>query len=157
MTALAPHICGPCSRGECHQCRPEWACSCNHVRGLTPVPDPAPAPAVPANSSTACRAEAEAASGAAGAWGSASVAPTPPQPGPDIPPSGPGAPSSHTSAGRLFPGPGFWGENGCRFADRSDHVCRSSFGMALQPGQACFSESRASMRELMDSYRAVGL
>lgn len=49
--------------------------------------------------------------------------------------------------------PRFFGENGCRFAGRNGHVCRTSFGAPIQPGQCCFAEARAQVHELMAPYR----
>lgn len=33
----------------------------------------------------------------------------------------------------------------CRFIGREGHACRTSFGFPLQPGQRCFSETRARL------------
>lgn len=115
----------------CRACRDDRHYQCRGPEWSCPCPHSralAPAPAVSANRSPAGTDVAEAAGGAAGVAGEA------PRP-------------FHSSR------PEWWGEHGCRFAGGDDHVCRTSFGAPLQPGQVCFSEARASLRdEMVRSY-----
>lgn len=63
--------------------------------------------------------------------------------------------SSEATTGVTNPFPrAFWSDE-CRFVGRDGHVCRTSFGMPLEPGQTCFSEARSSLLEDMARFRAV--
>lgn len=117
MSGLAPFICGPC-RVDLHTSCRGPEWACECPHVRALTPAPAPAnPPVPLGVEAG-------AGGAVGDVGRGSGVPAAPP----------------------FPRP-FWGEDGCRFTGRDDHVCRSSFGMPLEPGQVCFSEARASLRD----------
>lgn len=38
----------------------------------------------------------------------------------------------------------------CRYLGDENHVCATSFGAPLQPGQVCFAEARTQLAELID-------